>query len=402
MRVIFWIVWRYLWGRRTERFVSLISVISVLGVAIGVAALIVVLAVMSGFGKELKEKIIGNYSHLVIEAPFPITEYQKVLEEVRAINHVFAAAPFIQGQALLQTQQLSRGIVVRGIDLELEAEVTNICQYIASGRKSFSVHTDSKKEEESGIFIGRELGHMLGIGEGDKVALINPAGNRFTLQVSGIFNSGMYDFDTNIIFADLAKAQEMFELERAVNGIAVRIDKLFLADFLKEEIQQVIGSGYYVRTWIERNRSFFAALKLEKITMFIILTLIVLVAAFNIASTLVVMVTEKTKDIGILKSIGMTASRIRVIFTLEGLLIGFLGTGLGCAIGISLCALLKKYQFIKLPADIYFLDRLPVSLVFWPDVAIIVIAAFCISFLSTIYPAKKASRLLPVEALRYE
>ncbi len=402
MKTIFWIAWRYLWGRRSERFVSLISVISVLGVAIGVAALIVVLAVMSGFDKDLKEKIIGNYSHLVIEAPFPITGYQKVLGDTRAVNHVVAAAPFIQGQALLQTQQFSRGIVVRGIDLELEAKVTDIRRYIAGKAKSFSVSFDSKKEEASGVFIGKELSYALGIGEGDKVTLINSSGKKFTLQVSGIFNSGMYDYDANIIFMDLPRAQEVFDLAGAVNGISVRIDRLFLADSLKEQIQKVVGPSYYVRTWIERNRNFFAALKLEKITMFIILTLIVLVAAFNIVSTLVVMVTEKTKDIGILKSIGMTSSRIRFIFTLEGLLIGFLGTALGCAIGISLCALLKKYQFIRLPADIYYLDRLPVSLVLWPDAAMIVIAAFCISLFSTIYPAKKAARLSAVEALRYE
>lgn len=392
MRAIFWIAWRYLWGRRSERFVSLISVISILGVAIGVAALIVVLAVMSGFDKDLKEKIIGNYSHIIVEAPLPITDFNQVLKKLDSLDHVAASAPYIQNQALLETEQLTRGIMVRGVDLDLEARVTELNKYLAGPAKGFG----------GGIFIGRELSHLLGLEPGDEVALVNSRGKRFILPVKGLFNSGMYDYDTNIIFMDLTQAQKIFDLETAVNGISVRIDRLFLADGVKFKIQKALGPAFYVRTWMERNKNFFAALKLEKITMFIILTLIVLVAAFNIISTLVVMVTEKTKDIGILKAIGMSGLRIRIIFTLEGLLIGFLGIALGSAIGVSLCVLLKKYQFIKLPSDIYYLDRLPVSLALWPDVGMVIIAAFCISLISTIYPAKKAAGLNPVEALRYE
>lgn len=404
MKVIFWIAWRYFWGRRTERLVSLISIISVLGVAIGVAALIVVLAVMAGFDKDLKEKIIGNYAHIIIEAPSPIAEYKKIQEDIAGIEHIAATSPYIQNQALLQAGDLSRGIVVRGIDLMQEAKVTDIQKYLVSGAKDFSLSSKDSASgpQKAGVFIGRELGYALGLELGGELVLLNPQGKKFFFSVAGIFNSGMYDYDANIIFIDIARAQEVFALDGAVNGISVRIDNLFLADSLKGMIQRVAGPAFYVRTWIERNRNFFAALKLEKITMFIILTLIVLVAAFNIISTLVVMVTEKTKDIGILKSIGMTARTIRAIFTLEGLLIGFLGIAIGCAIGTFLCMLLKKYQFIKLPADIYYLDRLPVNLVLWPDVATIVIAALCISLFSTIYPAKKAAGFSPVEALRYE
>ena len=408
MKAIFWIAWRYLWGRRSERFVSLISVISILGVAIGVAALIVVLAVMSGFDKDLKEKIIGNYSHIIVEAPLPITDFEGVLKKLDSLDGVVASAPFIQNQALLETPQLTRGIMVRGVDLGLESRVTELNKYLVGPANGFG----------GGIFIGLELSHLLGLEPGDEVTLVNPKGKKIILAVKGLFNSGMYDYDTNIIFMDLTQAQEIFELETDinpalrnsispltkgwVNGISVKIERLFLADSIKHKIQETLGPGFYVRTWIERNKNFFAALKLEKITMFIILTLIVLVAAFNIISTLVVMVTEKTKDIGILKAIGMSGLRIRAIFTLEGLLIGFLGIALGSAIGISLCALLKKYQFIKLPPDIYYLDKLPVSLALWPDVGMVIIAAFCISLISTIYPAKKAADLNPVEALRYE
>lgn len=392
MKAIFWIAWRYLWGRRSERFVSLISIISILGVAIGVAALIVVLAVMSGFDKDLKEKIIGNYSHIVIEKDSPIEEWPKLKAQVDKIGHIQASAPFIQGQAFLQSGSRNRGVVVRGVDLDMEAKVTKIDQYLISG----------KKELGEGIYIGRELSYLLGLKIGDELELVNPFGMSFSFPLKGLFNSGMYDYDTSVAFISLGKAQEFFGLDEAVNGLSVQVDKLFLADKVKKEIEAKIGPAYYARTWMERNRNFFAALKLEKITMFIILTLIVLVAAFNIISALVVMVTEKTQDIGILKAIGMNSSRIRAIFTLEGLFIGSLGILAGSFLGITICALLKKYQFIKLPADIYYLDRLPVSLELWPDVSTVIISAFCISLLSTVYPAKKASRLNPVQALRYE
>lgn len=392
MRAVFWIAWRYLWGRRSERFVSLISVISVLGVAIGVSALIVVLAVMSGFDKDLKEKIIGNYSHIVIEKDSPIEDWPKLKAQVDKIGHIQASAPFIQGQAFLQSGSHNRGVVVRGIDMDMEAKVTKIDQYLISG----------KKELGEGIYIGRELSYLLGLKIGDELDLVNPFGMSFSFPLKGLFNSGMYDYDTSVAFISLGKAQEFFGLDEAVNGLSVQVDKLFLADKVKKEIESRIGPAYYTRTWMERNKNFFAALKLEKITMFIILTLIVLVAAFNIISALVVMVTEKTQDIGILKAIGMNSARIRAIFTLEGLFIGSLGILAGSFLGITICALLKKYQFIKLPADIYYLDHLPVSLELWPDVSTVIISAFCISLLSTVYPAKKASRMHPVQALRYE
>lgn len=392
MKVIFWIAWRYLWTKRKERFVSLISVISILGVAIGVAALIIVLAVMSGFDKDLKEKIIGNYSHIVIEAPFPISDYAGIIRDINKLEHISASAPFIQNQAFLESPQQNRGVLVRGINLNLESRVTDIERYLGQKNRDFN----------KGVFIGKELSGILGLEAGGELTLINPEGGRISAKISGLFNSGMYDYDTNIIYMDLAQAQDFFGFSNSVSGISVKVDKLFLADALKAEIQKTIGPAYSIKTWIERNKNFFAALKLEKITMFIILTLIILVAAFNIISTLVVMVTEKTKDIGILKAVGMTNAKIRAIFTLEGLFIGLFGCILGSGIGITLSLLLKKYQFVKLPADIYYLDRLPVSLVFWPDVGMVIIAAFLISLVSTIYPARKAGQLNPLEALRYE
>ncbi len=381
-----------MWGRRNERFVSLISIISIVGLGIGVAALIVVLAVMSGFDRDLKEKIVGSYSHIVIDAPAAITGYNELLKKIISIPHVLAVAPSIQSQGLLQVKNIFRGVIIRGIDLTQEARVTKIDKYLVAGKKDFS----------GGIFLGRELGYLLGVDVGSDITLISPKGAKFDFKVNGLFSSGMYDYDTTVIFMDLVKAQEVFGLPLSVNEISVRIDKIFLAASVKDEIQKVIGPEFYARTWAERNRNFFAALKLEKITMFIILALIVLVASFNIISTLVVMVTEKIKDVGILKAIGMSRGRIRAIFTFLGLEIGILGIGLGLGIGLTLCALLKKYQFIELPPDIYYLNRLPVAIEFWPDVASVLIAAFAISLISTLYPAKKAAGLNPVDALRYE
>ena len=212
----------------------------------------------------------------------------------------------------------------------------------------------------------------------------------------------MYDYDLNLVFTNLKTAQEILGLGGIYSAVAVKLDNLYLAEQVKKELSRDLGLDYILKTWIEQNQNFFAALQLEKITMFIILTLIILVACFNIISTLIVMVVDKTKDIGILKSIGMTASGVRKIFTLQGLIIGGLGISLGSLSGIGLCLLLKKYQFIKLPKDIYYLDHLPVALRFWPDIFLIVASAMAIILISTIYPASKAARFEPVEALRYE
>jgi lipoprotein-releasing system permease protein len=212
----------------------------------------------------------------------------------------------------------------------------------------------------------------------------------------------MYDYDMNLVFTNLKTSQELLGLGNQISGVSVKLDNLYLADKLKAELTASLGMDYNLRTWTEANQNFFAALKLEKLTMFIILTLIILVASFNIISTLIVMVVEKTKDIGILKAIGMTSAQIRKIFTYQGILIGAIGTGLGTCGGLLLCWLLKKYEFIKLPQDIYYIDRLPVAIQIWPDMILIILAAVVITLASTIYPAAKAAKFEPVEALRYE
>jgi len=387
---------RYLLTKRKEKFISLISIISILGVAIGVAALIVVIAVMTGFDQDLRDKIVGNYSHITLTGfkAIDTNEYGQLFKKIAQNPHIKGISPNIAGQVLLKEGDRFFAIGLRGIDPSTETKVTKLKQYISAG--------DINSLGNDGVIIGKELALYMGLRLNSNIMVYSPLGKQYNLKVVGIFNSGMYDYDINLMFVHLKSAQEILGLQNQISAIAIRLDNLYSADKVRRDLYAVLGPGYSLKTWMEANQNFFAALKLEKLTMFIILTLIILVASFNIVSTLIVMVVEKTKDIGILRALGMTSSGIRKIFTLEGLLIGILGILLGTLGGVLLCGLLKKYQFIKLPRDIYYIDRLPVSIELWPDIVLITLAAMVIVLISTIYPAAKASQLKPVEALRYE
>jgi len=393
MNLEYWIAWRYLVTKRKEKFLGLISIIAILGVVVGVAALMVVTAVMSGFSKDLRDKIIGNYSHLAISAESGIENPQAVINQLKAIEEIQGASVFVDGQALVRQDKKIFGVKLRGIDPESISQVNKINDYLIYGELSGL--------DTQGVIVGKELARFLGLDLNSTLSLQASPKKIHDLKVRGIFSSGMYEYDTELVFLHTDKVKEMLGLSN-VTGIAIRLDNLDKAPAVKEKIQNLLGYSYYIRTWMEANQNFFAALKLEKITMFIILSLVVLVAAFNIISTLIVMAVQKTKDIGILKAIGMSRKRVSRIFTYEGMIIGFIGILLGIATGGLLCFLLKRYQFVKLPADIYYLDRLPVSLSLWPDLTLIIAAALVITILSTIYPALRAGRLKPVEALRYE
>ena len=397
MKTELFISWRYLTTRRKEKFISLISVISILGIAIGVMALIIVIAVMSGFDKDLHDKIVGNYSHINLTSFKAIesAEYANILKNVSANPHVKGASPYVQGQVLIKEANRYFAVGLRGIDPATESQVTKVKEYIRQGSLA-----DLK--DNNGIIIGKELAGYMGLELNSALNLYSPLGKLYTLKVVGIFNSGMYDYDLNLVFTNLKSAQDIYGLPNQITAVAIKLDNPDLAPQVREDLYSRLGFSYSLKTWMEANQNFFAALKLEKLTMFIILTLIILVASFNIISTLIVMVVEKTKDIGVLRALGMSALSIRKIFTYQGLIIGTLGTGLGALTGITLCFLLKKYQFIKLPQDIYYIDRLPVSIQLWPDMVLIILSALVIILVATIYPAARASRLKPVEALRYE
>ena len=388
--------WRYLITRRKEKFISLISVISVLGIAIGVMALIIVIAVMTGFDKDLHEKIIGNYSHITVTGfnGMDNSQYKVISQEIKGNDAVVGVSPHLKGQVLIKEADKFFAVGLKGIDPASESGVTKISQYLISGSLA-----DLKP---GGIIIGKELAAYLGLGVDSDLMLYSPLGEKHILKVRGIFSSGMYDYDLNLVFTELKSAQEIFGLPGGISSVSVKLKDPHMASSVKRQLTSALGFNYNIKTWEEANQNFFAALKLEKLVMFIILALIILVASFNIASTLIVMVVEKTKDIGILKALGMNSLSIRKIFIYQGVIIGVLGTLAGFLGGVSLSWLLKKYQFVKLPQDIYYIDRIPVQIIFWPDIFLIASLALLIALVSTIYPAVKASRMRPVEALRYE
>lgn len=396
----FFVALRYFKTRSREKFISIISLISILGVAVGVAALIIVIAVMSGFNSELKERIIGTTPHIFIEREGGINSTDPVVKKVLSdTKGVLSSSPFITGQVLLKCEDRFTGAVLNGIEEDTEKYVTNIKKYVTGPAPILG---------ESGLLIGNELAKEMGIGPGAEVSLVSAAaGNSQTFKIVGIFHTGLYTFDVNNVFISLAPAQKLFNTN-TVTAITVRIKDILKADVLKKDIIAKLHyslpagrQAYFVRNWMDLNKNLFGALLLEKIVMFALLALIVLVACFNIASMLIMRVMEKTKDIGILKAIGAKNSDVRIIFTLEGFLIGFIGTMLGSGAGLLIVWLQKTYKLVKLPRDIYYIDALPVN-INWHDPAVIAVAAIILSLLATIYPSSQAARLDVIEALRYE
>jgi len=396
MRYEFKIAFRYLFSGKRKGFISFMSLVSILGVAVGVACLITVLAVMNGFGNELQKRIIGSNPHIIIEKENGIEkdEYRLLYQDLQKRPHVKGVYPFIWGQGVLRFRSRAQGVVLRSLDLSNKTDKSKLGLHMKTGKIDLSPNY---------IILGNELAITLGVFLGDEIQVITPSSNKpIKFKVSGIFNSGMYEYDLNMAYVNLDDASNLFGMQESISGIGIDTDNINAAASVKKDLRSILKPMFYIRTWQDLNRNLFAALKLEKWAMFVILTLIVLVAALNIVSTLTVMVTQKAKDIGILKAIGSTRKIILTIFSLQGVMIGFLGVLLGGAAGMGLTLALDRYRFPILPESVYYgINYLPVKINMM-DGLIVIIAAVLISFIASIYPAYQASRLNPVDALRYE
>ena len=419
---------RHLSAKKSQKFISLNTWISIAGVGLGVMALIVVIAVMSGFSKDLRDKILGTNSHVVVSNMnrAMVENYDGILKKVRSVEGVIAAAPFIMNQVMLINGDRVSGIVVRGIDPEKEETVSDLGKNMVSGtvsdlktKSSFSGEIKGReKKNRAGIILGKELSRRLGVGVGDIVSMVSPV-SRVTpvgliprmklFKVVGVFESGMYEYDANLSFILLKSAQKFFSMKNGVSGIEVRVADIEQAGNIASVIQKELGFPYLVRDWMRMNRNLFSALKLEKIVMFIILILIIFVAAFNIVSTLFMLVMEKAKEIAILKSMGASCSSIMKIYSYQGLVIGLVGTFLGCATGFVIVPNLNEivgsiesiFGIVAFPSDVYYLDRLP-SKIQYMDSFLIIIFSVVICLVASLYPAWRASKLDLVDGLRYE
>jgi lipoprotein-releasing system permease protein len=405
----FFIAKRYLRSKRKTKFVSVITLISVGGILIGVTALDFILSMMNGFEKEVRSRIIGTTAHVSVFSTYEegIDNYQELIPMVKQARHVVEVAPYIYYKAAIASKTGSDGIVVRGIDVEKEMLVTDLRTNLREG----TLDLEPEEDELPGILLGATLADRLGVELGDNVVLFSLKEGSLTtgwsqpkaskLKLMGIFETGMYEYDASLAYISLATAQNLFNLGSRVTGLHVKLDNLYQAGKVAKEIEETLGYHFYALDWMHMHKNLFSWMQLEKYAMFIVLSLIVAVAAFNIISTLIMVVIEKRKDIGILKSMGSTNTSIMRIFMFEGLVVGVVGVALGSLFGYLLCWIQRSFNIISLPPEIYFISSLPVDM--RPlDFILVAVAATALTFLATVYPARRAAQLSPVDAIRYE
>lgn len=404
----FFIARRYLKSKRKTGFISIITYLSIGGVAVGVAALIIVLSLMNGFASEVRSRIVGMDAHIrvVLYHHVPMREYRAIAARVRGMRHVVGVSPFVADEALAMSEKGGGGIVLKGVEGASVDSVSDVRTHVLYGQLGFDPSMDVP-----GIVIGNLLADRLQVTLGDNVYVATPQNIRpdamWTVPkmrrfvVTGIFETGFYDFDAALALVSIGLAQQVFGFGDGVSGLEVKLDDLYVADRVAKELDDALDHAYWIRPWMEMRKHLFSWMTIEKWGSFIVLSLIVVVAAFNIISTLIMVVMEKTKEIGILKSMGATARSIKRIFVLEGLVVGFIGTPLGCLIGFLLCWIQDRYTLISLPSDIYIISAVPVDMRPW-DFLWISTASLGICFLATLYPSSRAASLDPVEAIRYE
>ena len=409
MRFELFIALRYLFSRRKHGFISAISLISMLGVALGVAALIIVLGVMNGFSQNLRDKILGVNAHvLVTSLQGPFAEYEGYCEQIRKIPQVRAVLPFVYAEVMLSSGQKAKGAILRGVDPEAASRALTLKEDMVRG----SLRELQAQGDPHTILLGQDLAARLGLTTGDTVHMMSPSGKKsaagfspkiMNFRLAGVFDTGMYEYDSSLAYVSIPAAQEVLGFRRdMVTGLEVRLSDIYAAPETAEAIENsVSGKSLNARTWMEMNQELFSALKLEKTAMGIILLIMIMVGSFSIVTTLIMLVMEKKQDIAVLMSMGAKPGNIKRIFIYQGSLIGAIGTAAGYALGLGISYCLKTYQIIKLPQDIYYLDRIPIQLAAI-DLTWIGIAALALCFLATLYPASRAAKLEPARVLRYE
>ena len=405
--------YRYTRAKRRNGFISFISLSSIIGIALGVFALITVLSVMNGFQQELRDRILGMTSHMTLsEQMETLEDWQPLYQQVKTIKHVTGAAPNVMGQGMLSYGEKVKGVAIRGVLPEYEPEVADI------GSKMVAGSLDDLKEKEYNVIIGVELANALGVSIGDKIMMISPQVStsiigvmprtkRFTLV--GLFEAGMFEYDSGLAIVHMDDAQKLFKMKKNITSLQLKLDDMFETNAVRLSIGEEVEKVLYTRDWTQQHANFFKAIQMEKRMVFIFLTLIIMVAAFNIVSTMVMVVTDKQKDIAVLRTIGATPLSIQIIFIIQGLIIGIIGSVAGGILGViaslNIDVIVPFFEslfgFKFFPADIYYISNIPSDL-HWGDVWLVSGIAFIMTLVATLYPAKKASQIEPAEALRYD
>jgi len=406
MNIEFFIAKRYLTAKRKQAFISVITFVSALGITIGVMALIIAIALITGFHTDVQDKILGSTSHLMISdvTGEGIATYEQLILQIKSLEGVIEASPLVTDTALLSGPYKSTGAMLRGIDFDLEMKSSAWLQDLERG----SIPALDEKRE--GILLGREMAFGIGAGVGDVISVLTspsrlspfglmPRVKKFI--VTGIFKTGLYEFDSTMALISLNAAQKIVGFDGRVSRIQIQIKDIFRASEIGDRVKEIIPPEMYVTTWMELNKSLFSALKLEKKLMFFTITLIVIVAALNIIATLILMVMEKTRDIGILKAMGANSRNIRKIFFLQGTMIGLTGTVIGTLLGLIWCWIANTFELIKVPVDIYHIAYVPFRIKII-DLILIIGVTLSISLLSTLFPSHRAAKVDPVTALKYE
>ncbi len=405
------IAFRYLKSKRKTGFISLISYISIAGVTIGVAALVIVLSVMNGFESEVRSRFIGVDAHVKVRTFHDkgVDQYEKVMQRIKDTPHVVAMTPYVHKKGLIRSKSETTGLIVRGIDPATINNVTDLKQNINYGDLEVGMTQTQEGRSLPGIVLGFNLADRLMVTLGDKVILasfedvtnVGQMPQMMQFVITGYFETGLFEFDDNMAYISNASAQKLFRMGNKVSGIGIKLDHYDNATLVEQTLDEKLGYPYRILTWFDLNQNLFAWMKIEKWAAFVVLSLIIMVAAFNIISTMIMVTMEKTREIGILKSMGATNNSIRRVFTFEGLFVGVLGTIMGCLIGFFLCWAQLEYRFFSLPNDVYIIDWLPI-LIKWTDFIAVAVSAIIITFIAAVYPAARAAKLDPVSSIRYE